>query len=128
MGRIFIEHLEGRVYSCKSCKKHLAKLDDVMSKQFYSKSGKAYLFKSAVNVICGPLEEREMRTGLHAVCDVYCCSCLHLLGWKYVMAHDRTQKYKEGKYVLERNKISDLQRPVHSSSPEPLTESEPDDP
>ena len=32
MGRLFICYLEGRVYSCKSCKAHLAKVDELVSK------------------------------------------------------------------------------------------------
>jgi len=28
-----------------------------------------------------------------------------LLGWKYEEAHETTQKYKEGKWILERTKI-----------------------
>ena len=32
MGRIFTSHLEGRVYSCKFCKAHLANVEEVVSK------------------------------------------------------------------------------------------------
>jgi hypothetical protein len=32
MGRLFICYLEGRVYSCKACKAHLAKVDELVSK------------------------------------------------------------------------------------------------
>jgi len=32
MGRIFTSHLEGRVYSCKFCKAHLASVEEVVSK------------------------------------------------------------------------------------------------
>jgi hypothetical protein len=32
MGRLFLCYLEGRVYSCKMCKSHLAKVDELVSK------------------------------------------------------------------------------------------------
>ncbi len=41
--------------------------------QFHSKHGRAYLFNAATNYVCGDREERLMTTGLHVVCDVYCC-------------------------------------------------------
>lgn len=38
-----------------------------------------------VNVTVGVEEERMMISGMHTVADVFCCSCGHLLGWKYVI-------------------------------------------
>ena len=32
MGRLYISYLEGRVYSCKCCKAHLANIDELVSK------------------------------------------------------------------------------------------------
>lgn len=37
-----------------------------------------------VNVSAGPQEDRMMTTGLHTVSDIYCNSCLQIVGWKYV--------------------------------------------
>ncbi|XP_042703566.2 protein yippee-like 3, partial [Chrysemys picta bellii] len=63
--------------------------------------GRAYLFNSVVNVGCGPAEERVLLTGLHAVSDIHCESCKTTLGWKYEQAFESSQKYKEGKYIIE---------------------------
>uniref|UniRef100_A0A8D2ATI4 Protein yippee-like n=1 Tax=Sciurus vulgaris TaxID=55149 RepID=A0A8D2ATI4_SCIVU len=63
--------------------------------------GRAYLFNSVVNVGCGPAEERVLLTGLHAVADIYCENCKTTLGWKYEHAFESSQKYKEGKYIIE---------------------------
>lgn len=55
-------------------------------------------------------------TGEHIVCDIYCKGCQNVLGWKYVKpflnkkysdpiqdkAADEDQKYKEGKFILEK--------------------------
>ena len=79
MGRIFTSHLEGRVYSCKFCKAHLANVEEVVSKverrllifshfqqtwpsrltasagfqSFHCRDGKAYLFNTVVNIRSG---------------------------------------------------------------------------
>mmetsp|Transcript_12724 Transcript_12724/g.49590 ORF Transcript_12724/g.49590 Transcript_12724/m.49590 type:complete len:113 (-) Transcript_12724:734-1072(-) len=102
MGRIFTSHLEGRVYSCKFCKAHLASVEEVVSKSFHCRDGKAYLFNTVVNIRSGVPEERLMTTGRHKVVDVYCNKCMQAIGWKYIEAFEHSQKYKEGKYILER--------------------------
>ncbi|XP_063610661.1 uncharacterized protein LOC134784501 [Penaeus indicus] len=68
---------------------------------FQGSQGRAYLFNSVVNVGCGPAEERVLLTGLHAVADIYCECCKTTLGWKYEHAFESSQKYKEGKYIIE---------------------------
>lgn len=47
-----------------------------------------------------------MMTGLHTVADIFCVKCGSIVGWTYETAHDKLQKYKEGKSVLERFKLS----------------------
>ncbi|CDW55466.1 protein yippee 1 [Trichuris trichiura] len=112
----------GRTYSCVHCRAHLANHDELISKSFQGSQGKAYLFNSVVNVGCGPAEERVLLTGLHAVADIYCECCKTTLGWKYQAnvdgngsittccgegrffqehAFESSQKYKEGKYIIE---------------------------
>ncbi|CAK9173565.1 unnamed protein product [Ilex paraguariensis] len=65
----------------------------------------AFFFDRA-NVTVGAKEERMMTTGLHSVVDLFCVGCGSIVGWKYEIAHEKSQKYKEGKSVLERYKIS----------------------
>ncbi|XP_009356776.1 protein yippee-like At5g53940 [Pyrus x bretschneideri] len=107
MGRIFVVELEGRCYKCKFCKTHLALFSDCVSRAFRCHRGKAYLFNNAVNTIAGTSEERMMLSGLHTVADIFCCSCGQIVGWKYESAHENSQKYKEGKFILERGRIVD---------------------
>lgn len=90
-----------RTYSCIHCRAHLANHDELISKSFQGSQGRAYLFNSVVNVGCGPAEERILLTGLHAVADIYCECCKTTLGWKYEHAFESSQKYKEGKYIIE---------------------------
>ncbi|KDP44782.1 hypothetical protein JCGZ_01282 [Jatropha curcas] len=106
MGRLFVVNLEGKIYSCKHCKTHLALYEDIVSKSFHSRHGKAYLFNKVVNVSMGVKEDRMMMTGIHTVVDIFCVGCGSIVGWKYEIAHEKSQKYKEGKSVLERFKVS----------------------
>ncbi|KAK6943116.1 Yippee/Mis18/Cereblon [Dillenia turbinata] len=105
MGRLFLINLEGRIYSCKHCETHLAVAEDVISRTFHCRHGKAYLLDKVVNVTVGEKEERMMMTGLHTVVDLFCVGCGEILGWKYEIAYEKNQKYKEGKFILERFKI-----------------------
>uniref|UniRef100_A0A8C6XAY7 Protein yippee-like n=1 Tax=Naja naja TaxID=35670 RepID=A0A8C6XAY7_NAJNA len=75
----------------------------LFGQSFQGSQGRAYLFNSVVNVGCGPAEERVLLTGLHAVADIYCENCKTTLGWKYEQAFETSQKYKEGKFIIELN-------------------------
>lgn len=90
-----------RTYSCVHCRAHLANHDELISKSFQGSQGRAYLFNSVVNIGCGPAEERVLLTGLHAVADIFCDCCKTTLGWKYEQAYESSQKYKEGKFIIE---------------------------
>ncbi|KAF5337363.1 hypothetical protein D9611_003178 [Ephemerocybe angulata] len=110
MGMTFRQYLSGpRIYGCQKCKTHLATLASMMSRAFNGQHGRAYLFEKVVNVIEGEPCDRAMTTGQHTVRDIYCCKCGDTLGWKYEVAQEPSQKYKEGKYILERNLLVDVQ-------------------
>jgi len=84
-GKMFKIYLCGpRIYSCSNCRTHLAKHDQIVSKAFQGRHGRAYLFSNVVNITLGPKEDRILITGLHTVADVYCNCCQTILGWKYV--------------------------------------------
>lgn len=68
---------------------------------FKGQHGEAYLFNTVVNVTQGEPAERNMTTGGHIVRDINCRHCKETVGWKYDKAYNPTQKYKEGKYILE---------------------------
>lgn len=71
-----------------------------------AKSGQAYLFSEAKNIVEGEKEKRQLITGLFKIADIHCSNCGQLLGWKYLKAYDFKQKYKEGKFIIERAKIA----------------------
>uniref|UniRef100_A0A1J3GH92 Protein yippee-like n=2 Tax=Noccaea caerulescens TaxID=107243 RepID=A0A1J3GH92_NOCCA len=105
MGRLFLIDLEGPVYSCKHCQTHFAVMNHLISKSFHCKHGRAYLFENVVNVTVGEKEQRVMMTGWHIVADIFCVGCGSLVGWKYEIAYEKSQKYKEGKFIIERFKV-----------------------
>ncbi|KAK1571229.1 hypothetical protein Q3G72_013748 [Acer saccharum] len=75
------------------------------SKAFQGRNGRAFLFSHAMNVVVGQKEDRHLLTGLHTVADISCADCREVLGWKYERAYEASQKYKEGKFILEKSKI-----------------------
>jgi len=96
-------YLEGaQIYTCAQCRTHLTSHDDIISKSFHGRHGRAYLFDQCVNVTIGPAEDRVLITGLHSVCDIFCKRCKNLIGWTYKKAYEASQKYKEGKYIIEK--------------------------
>lgn len=107
MGRLYLIQLDGGIYTCSNCGSHLAHYDELVSKAFHCRNGSAYLFNTVVNVCVGPQEERMMTTGMHMVADIFCNCCGQIVGWKYESAHEKNQKYKEGKFILERAKVMD---------------------
>ncbi|EIW71377.1 hypothetical protein M231_04762 [Tremella mesenterica] len=103
MGRQFRVYLAGEsVFVCKQCGNHLTVKEGILSNQFTGQHGKAMLVHHAVNVYTGEPDDREMRTGKHTVRDVFCKVCHTCVGWKYDYAFEPEQKYKEGRYILER--------------------------
>lgn len=45
-------------------------------------------------------------TGVYNVADIFCSNCGETLGWKYLQAYEARQKFKEGKFVIEKSKIT----------------------
>ncbi|KAF1834383.1 yippee-domain-containing protein [Decorospora gaudefroyi] len=89
------------IYGCKNCKTHLSNRDDILSRNFRGQHGKAYLFDSVVNITESDPNERNMTTGRHIVRDIHCRQCKETVGWKYDKAYEASEKYKEGKFILE---------------------------
>ena len=49
-----------------------------------------------------------MLTGRHMVRDVSCKKCGQKIGWIYEFATEETQRYKEGKVILEKALVSEV--------------------
>lgn len=53
-------------------------------------------------------EDRSLTTGLHTVSDTYCQTCNTNVGWYYHAAFEDREKYKEGKFILEKGKMTKI--------------------
>lgn len=71
------------------------------SQNFRGQHGKAFLFNNVVNINQAEAVERSMTTGRHVVRDITCRQCKETVGWKYDKAYETSEKYKEGKFILE---------------------------
>ncbi|OWZ22787.1 hypothetical protein PHMEG_0002460 [Phytophthora megakarya] len=88
-------------FRCADCGNVVADRDDVVSKTFFGRTGKAFLMNNMYNVRVGPVRNRYLMTGMHTIADVLCSQCDFVLGWKYIKAMENSQKYKEGKFIME---------------------------
>ncbi|XP_055371227.1 protein yippee-like 5 [Condylostylus longicornis] len=108
MGKVFLEHLGGKkIYTCHNCDAYLTNKEELISTRFTGATGRAYLFKRVVNLTHSNVQDRVMLTGRHMVRDVMCKNCANKLGWMYEFATDDSQKYKEGRVILEHALISE---------------------
>ncbi|KRY50819.1 Protein yippee-like 5 [Trichinella britovi] len=108
MGRLFLEHLGGtRLFSCTNCDVFLTNRSELVSTRFTGATGRAFLFNKVVNLDFGEVQDRIMLTGRHMVRDVSCKKCKVKLGWMYEFATDESQRYKEGRVILERALITE---------------------
>ncbi|KAF9283759.1 hypothetical protein BGZ68_005112 [Mortierella alpina] len=82
-----------------------------MSKSFHGQYGRAFLFSNVINVYTGEAEDRSMRTGLHTVQDIHCAECSTVVGWKYLVAYEEQEQYKEGRFILERTLLQYMSSP-----------------
>ncbi|KAL1917468.1 uncharacterized protein VTP21DRAFT_3861 [Calcarisporiella thermophila] len=109
MGLKYKTYLNGnRIYGCSQCRTHLSTNENIISKSFNGQHGRAFLFRTVVNVVEGDSVDREMLTGRHTVRDIFCVHCHSVLGWKYVRAFEENQRYKEGKFILEKELLVDV--------------------
>jgi hypothetical protein len=69
------------------------------------KLGTAFLIEKVVNIYKGTEHERMLTTGVHTVADVSCKVCKTTLGWIYIKSPDQSQKYKEGKFIIEKLRV-----------------------
>lgn len=93
------------LYRCRKCRNPVALGEDLLSKSYLAKSGQAYMFGQAMNIVVGENEERELITGHFTIADIYCANCRQELGWKYIRAYDEREKFKEGTFIIEKAKI-----------------------
>ncbi|KAK4050055.1 hypothetical protein OIO90_005245 [Microbotryomycetes sp. JL221] len=90
------------VFRCKQCSIELALQDELVSRSFSGSHGPAYLVRSTINTNVGSKASKVLLTGKHTIAPIACAGCNRELGWTYFTAPDQSQKYKEGKSILEK--------------------------
>lgn len=116
------------LFSCSTCHSHLVSQKDIISRAFQGRVntspivdmfnntiftyipipvqlGPAFLVKRVVNIFQSKEEERMLMTGIHTVADISCDICKSKIGWIYIKSPEKTQKYKEGKFIIEKLKV-----------------------
>ncbi|KDQ50282.1 hypothetical protein JAAARDRAFT_42279 [Jaapia argillacea MUCL 33604] len=86
---------------CRSCGNFITDMDYLLSTAFVGFNGKAALFQQTSNVTLSPPSTRLMCTGAHTIQEMTCAVCQKYIGWNIVRAHDITERWKEGKFLLE---------------------------
>lgn len=101
-----MDDLDGHpVYSCNRCRNPITLRHNLLSKAFKARSGDAYMFSEAMNVVLGVKREAQLITGRYVIADVSCRNCGEVLGWKYLKAFDDSQRSKIGRFIIEKAKI-----------------------
>lgn len=114
---------------CARCLSDLALSEQIVSKGFTGRHGRAYLVSPHTSAHApfpasgGSARERnealpnlpntythrpvprQLVTGAHTVSDISCAQCGSVLGWKYVAAEEEAQRYKVGKFILETKRV-----------------------
>ncbi|CAK7323276.1 unnamed protein product [Dovyalis caffra] len=119
MGRLYIETVKNsegeegeegegirKIFKCKCCKVEFASHRDILSKNFQGRFGRAYLFKNVT-------ERRAIANKWIAYCLRYLLYFLpanvglEILYNRRVSekAYEESQKYKEGMYILEKERM-----------------------
>lgn len=89
------------VLHCSDCNVPIVKASDVISRSYRIGAGKAFLTAGAYNVnMADATHQAQYTSGSYTVCHVSCGNCDVNLGVTYVDAHDRTNMYKVGKFLL----------------------------
>ncbi|PVH85285.1 yippee-domain-containing protein [Cadophora sp. DSE1049] len=122
-GGIRLHRAQPNTLKCVTCSSDIAFADQIVSKGFTGRHGRAYLVSlpppprknsekdkdkdtsMLPNTKIGRSVNRELLTGQHVVADVSCVICSAVLGWKYLDAKEAAQKYKIGKYILEMKRV-----------------------
>lgn len=63
------------------------------------------MFEHVKNIVMGRKEEKQLMTGYYTVANIFCSKCGQEMGWAYIRAYEARDKYKEGRYIVEKAKI-----------------------
>jgi len=108
-----------RPLSCKQCKTIITSYNAVLpaslipseSRSFRGFSGKASLFTETYNTTLLPAKVQLMQTGAHLLAEITCSTCTAYLGYKILRAFEKTESWKESRFLLELAELVNPYRP-----------------
>ncbi|THU87703.1 hypothetical protein K435DRAFT_711169 [Dendrothele bispora CBS 962.96] len=103
-----------RALACKKCKTPVTSVSlifplesiPLQSRAFRGFSNRVCLFTEIHNAQLWSPKVRLMASGAHTVQELSCAKCSCYLGFKILRAHDRSERWKEGHYLLELEKLA----------------------
>lgn len=120
---------------CKECRTCITSINHLLplsaippeSRAFRGFSGKASLFTEVQHVTLSRPSVQLMATGAHTMAQITCAKCSAYLGWQIVRAHETSEKWKEGNFLLELENlyaITDMQSTRDDQRISPLSDSD----
>ncbi|KAF9811499.1 hypothetical protein IEO21_06583 [Rhodonia placenta] len=107
--------------ACKACRASIVSRSSVITEDgFRGYHGKAALVTDAPNTSPAAPSIMLMDTGAHTIAELACASCAAYLGWRVLRAHELSEKWKEGRCILELALLAPLPlRPLPTPVPRP---------
>lgn len=107
---------EGGSFACKLCGAFICSFNSLVSSSYRGFAGKAALSAAATNVRYDRPSIQLMTSGAYTIQEIMCQGCSSYLGWKMIHAHERAERWKEGKHILELEFLEELSPPVQRGS------------
>ncbi|KAL1703236.1 hypothetical protein EV121DRAFT_271246 [Schizophyllum commune] len=109
--------------TCKRCRSCVTTEGSALSpsalpptaRPFKGYAGKAALYTQMFNVRVSQPVVQLMVTGAHTMQEVMCRHCNAYLGWYIVRAHEETEKWKEGCFLVELEHVALKAQTTHSA-------------
>eukprot|EP00931_Biecheleriopsis_adriatica_P102605 TRINITY_DN77550_c0_g1_i1.p1 TRINITY_DN77550_c0_g1~~TRINITY_DN77550_c0_g1_i1.p1 ORF type:complete len:555 (-),score=62.96 TRINITY_DN77550_c0_g1_i1:43-1707(-) len=94
------------VYHCSRCRSPILRTKDIVSTNYHGARGPAFLVSHLYNTVVERVPySAAFVTGAYSVCNVACAGCSIPIAKKYVDAREPSNRYKVGKFLLERTLI-----------------------
>eukprot|EP00440_Ansanella_granifera_P005571 gb/GFBE01006051.1/.p1 GENE.gb/GFBE01006051.1/~~gb/GFBE01006051.1/.p1 ORF type:complete len:551 (+),score=70.55 gb/GFBE01006051.1/:1-1653(+) len=94
------------VYHCTRCRSPILRTKDIVSTNYHGARGPAFLVNQLYNTVVDRAPySAAFVTGAYSVCDVACAGCSIQLAKKYMDAREPSNRFKIGKFLLERTMV-----------------------
>ncbi|KAK7057168.1 hypothetical protein R3P38DRAFT_2839683 [Favolaschia claudopus] len=104
-----------RPLCCKRCQACITSYNAVLPASAIPPDSRRFrgfsLFTETYNVTLLPPKMQLMQTGAHVLAEITCSHCQTSLGYKIVRAADKSESWKDGKFLLEHGELVNPHRP-----------------